>query len=159
MDDLDARLDLATLAFLAGSAANDALLQLIRRGGHSALRISHGYVFQRLVAGEPTVGELSRALGVSQQAASKAIAELETLGYVERRGDTSDRRVTRLALTDAGAEAVAVARRARADLERAVADRVGAADLAAAHRVLTALLMQVDGEKAVRNRSVRPTPP
>jgi DNA-binding MarR family transcriptional regulator len=158
VDDIEPQLDVATLAFLAGSAANDALLQEIRRGGHPGLRISHGYVFQRLVAGEPTIGELAETLGVTQQAASKVAVELEQLGYVERRGDPSDRRVTRLSFTDAGAAAVATARRARSGLQRALADRVEAEDLAAAHRVLTALLIQVDGRNAVQSRSVKPTP-
>ncbi|HET8926417.1 MAG TPA: MarR family transcriptional regulator [Microbacterium sp.] len=158
MDDIEPPVDLATLAFLTGSAANDALLHEIRDSGHPGLRVSHGYVFQRLLVGEPTIGELAEALGVTQQAASKAARELEQLGYVARRPDASDRRVTRLALTDRGAAAVAAARRARSRLERALAARVGGADLAAARRVLTALLIYVGGQNAVQLRSVKPMP-
>ena len=158
MDATQPRLDLATLAFLAGSAANDALLQGVRQAGHPGLRVSHGYVFQRLLVDEPTVGELAEALGVTQQAASKVATELERLGYIKRRGDAADGRITRLTLTDAGAAAVETGRRVRSELERALADVVGEADLDVAHRVLTALLRLVGGEDAVRNRSVRLTP-
>lgn len=150
------RLDLATLAHLAGNAANEAVLEDFRRAGHPDLRISHGYVFQRLLVGEPTVGELAEALGVTQQAVSKVTRELEALGYVARHHDPADRRITRLALTAKGSEAVETGRRLRSGLERALAARVGEDDLAAAHRVLTALLQVVGGEEAVRNRAVKP---
>src|SRR6478672_2249634 len=44
-------LDLATLAWLAGSAANEHLLQQLRAAGHPDIRIAHGYVFQHLLGG------------------------------------------------------------------------------------------------------------
>ncbi|TWG98593.1 DNA-binding MarR family transcriptional regulator [Nocardioides sp. J9] len=149
-------LDVATLSFLAGSAANEMLLQRIRGRGHPHLRVSHGFVFQHLVEGDPTVGDLAEALGVTQQAASKATRELEVLGYVTRHADAADRRVTRLALTDHGRDAVRTARRARRDLERTLARAVGEEDLAATRRVLATLLGRAGGEERVRARRVRP---
>lgn len=156
MAEHDPHLDLATLAFIAGSAANEVLLRRIRDSGHPDLRISHGYVFQRLVEEQPTVGELAASLGVTQQAASKAARELEELGYVDRYADADDGRVTRLVLTERGADAVETARRVREELQRELAGSVSARDLAAARRTLTALLDLVGGSEAVRTRSVRP---
>jgi DNA-binding MarR family transcriptional regulator len=147
-------LDLPTLVSLAGTAVTDHLLDRVRDAGFAGVRGSHGYVIQRLVASEPTVGELAEALGVSQQAASKTVADMETLGFVERRADPSDHRIRRIALTDRGRDVLEVGRRERARLER----ELGAshADLAAARRVLGALLDRVGGTEAVRRRRVRP---
>ena len=47
-------------------------------------------MFQHLVPGPLPVGALARRMGVSQQAASKAAAELERLGYLERSADPAD---------------------------------------------------------------------
>lgn len=149
-------LDVATLAFLAGSAANDWLLERIRAAGHPQLRHSHGYVFQRLLHSTPTIGELAAALGVTQQAASKSTSELEELGYVRRRGDVADRRATRIELTERGREAVEVARRVRQQLDKDIRRRVGGASADESRRVLAALLALVGGEARVRARSVRP---
>jgi DNA-binding MarR family transcriptional regulator len=63
-------------------------------------------------AGEPTVGEVARELGLSLPAASKLTRDLEDHGLVERREDPSDRRRTVVALSDA------TARRVRAWLAR-----------------------------------------
>lgn len=95
----------------AGSAANDWLLDAVHRSGHPALRTVHGYLIQRLLVGSPTVGELAEALGVTQQAASKSISELESLGYVRRVADAGDQRIRRVELTERGRDAVEQARR------------------------------------------------
>lgn len=152
-------LDLPTAAFIGGSAANRLVLEQIRAEGHPQLRVSHGYIFQRLIAGEPTVGELADTLGVTQQAASKATRELETLGYIARHPDPADRRVTRLTLTERGTAAVELARTARAGLERQLADSVGARDVAAARRVMEALLNITGASADVRARTVAPPAP
>ena len=48
------------------------------------LRFADGFVFQHLVAGPVTIGALAERLDVTQQAASKSVADLERRGYVER---------------------------------------------------------------------------
>lgn len=150
-----ADLDVATLAWLAGSTANDWLLDAIHRSGHPALRISHGYLIQRLLVGNPTIGELAGALGVTQQAASKSISELESLGYVRRAADAGDQRIRRVELTEHGRDAVEQARRARRDLEAALAAHSGE-DLEAARSILAHLLELTGGLESVRARRVTP---
>ena len=147
-------LDLATLAALAGDAASSHLLEEVRR--HGQVRVSHGYVVQLLVGGTPTIGELAQQLGVTQQAASKSVVELERLGYVERVVDAGDSRVRRVRLTSQGRRVVADARRARARLEARLERTVGAARLEVARDVLIALLEEVGATDAVANRRVRP---
>ena len=148
-------IDIATLAWIAGSSANERLLATIRRSGHPQLRNSHGYVFQHLLAGTPTVGELAELLGVTQQAASKAVVELEGLGYVERRPDPLDGRIRRLSLTARGRRAVLAARTAHAELERELAGTVGPRAMAATRRTLAALIEVVGARDAVARRRVK----
>jgi DNA-binding MarR family transcriptional regulator len=93
---------------------------------------------------------------MTQQGASKAVAELERLGYAERLPDPQDARVRRVTLTPRGHEAVAAARRARAALEDRLRQRFGAPALDAARALLADLLDTLGGAAAVRRREVRP---
>jgi DNA-binding MarR family transcriptional regulator len=142
-------IDLATLAHLAGSSANDAILRRLHEIGHSGVRISHGYVIQHLIEGAPTVSELGELLGVTQQAASKQLLELERLGYVERSPDPVDSRIRRAHLTDRGRQLVEDGRRLRRELDEQVGDR-------AAKRALIRLLDATGGTDRVLRRAVPP---
>ena len=149
-------LDLATLAWLAGVSANARLLRTVRGSKHPNVRTTHGYVFQHLLGSPLTVGELAEVMGVTQQAASKLVAELETSGYVERRADAADKRVRRLFLTRRGAAVLARGRAARAKLEAKLRAAVGDQALDGARSVLVALLDLSGGREAVVARRVLP---
>jgi len=153
--DLEA-LDLATLSWLTGSAANEFLLQAIRSAGHPQLRISHGYVFQLLVDGPRAIGEIAQDLGVTQQAASKSVAELTSLGYLSSVQDEQDARVRRVALSNAGRKAVTDARAARAKLERKLVKALGTNTVQTARKALIKLLEASGGVEAARQRRSRP---
>ncbi|WP_346135334.1 MarR family winged helix-turn-helix transcriptional regulator [Lentzea roselyniae] len=142
------RLDLATLAHLAGSSANDAVLARLHEIGHTGVRVSHGYVIQHLIEGAPTVSELGELLGVTQQAASKQLLELERLGYVERVPDPADSRVRRARLTGRGRRLVEDSRRLRRELD-VPGDEV-------AKRALIRLLDATGGTEKVLKRRVVP---
>jgi DNA-binding MarR family transcriptional regulator len=157
MSDVDlGSLDLATTSWLAGSAANDYLLAAVRNAGHPHLRISHGYVFQRLIEAPQTIGEIAEGLGVTQQAASKAVGELTSLGYLTVLPDPLDRRIRRVTLSSLGQEAVSTARRARRDLETRLAAEIGETALMTARSALRALLHLTGGSDAARRRRVKP---
>jgi DNA-binding MarR family transcriptional regulator len=53
------------------------------------------------------MNEVARSLGVAMSTATQLADRLERLGLVERRADPADRRVVRLALTEAGRSAIA----------------------------------------------------
>ncbi len=142
------RLDLATLAYLAGSSANDAVLARLHEIGHTGVRVSHGFVVQHLIEGAPTVSELGELLGVTQQAASKQLLELERLGYVERAPDPADSRVRRARLTARGRRLVEDGRRLRRELD--------VPGNAAAKRALIRLLDATGGTENVLKRRVPP---
>ena len=145
-------LDLGSLIALAGAALERHVLSSIHDAGHPGIRTVHGYVFQRLLAGPATVGDLATALQVTQQRASKLVLDLEAAGYVRRDARAGDARVRDVVITEAGHEVVALARRTRADLEAALRSRTG--DLAAVRAALDVVLELAGGLEAVRQRRV-----
>jgi DNA-binding MarR family transcriptional regulator len=152
-DDL---LDFVVVAQLAGLALTDRTLERLHARGHTPLRVSHGYLFQHLIDGPVTVGELAQRLGVTQQAVSKTAAELSAAGYVQRIPDAADGRVRRIALTERGHAAVSDAREVRSELVGELAEKLGADRVESARRTLLAALDIAGGAAAVRHRRVRP---
>ena len=71
----------------------------------------------------PTLGYIARRLMVTPAVVTGIVDRLEKRGYVQRRADTEDRRVVRLALTEAGrAQSLAV----QQQLVAKIAARLGA---------------------------------
>src|SRR5213595_1161341 len=134
------QLDTGTLALFAGQAAAALVQEQLAGQGFGDLRFSHGYVFQHLIDGEPTVGELAAQLAMTQQGASKAVAELERLGYCKRFPGAADARVRRVRLTNRGWAAVSAARRARTALDQRLASRFGEQNMAGLRDTLARLL-------------------
>ncbi|MFB8245599.1 MarR family winged helix-turn-helix transcriptional regulator [Streptomyces sp. NPDC055952] len=157
-------LDLGSLALFVGLTAAGAVQADLAAQGYGDLRMSHGYVFQHLVDGRPTVSDLAARLDMTQQGASKAVAELERLGYVERLPSPRDARIRHVALTAKGRDAVAAARQARERLEarlrerseRAAVDGAGGTAFDVTRAVLVDLLGELGGTAAVHRRDVRP---
>jgi len=155
-DDPLPQLDLGLSALFAGQAVADAVRARLEARGFAGLRVSHGFLVQRLLEEEQAIAALAAALGVTQQAVSKTVTELERLGYVRRRPAPSDARVRLVALTDRGREAVATAREERAAVEAELRERLGPRRVAAATRVLREVLEVHGAAAAVRTRRVRP---
>ncbi|MFJ8629289.1 MarR family winged helix-turn-helix transcriptional regulator [Streptomyces sp. NPDC093568] len=149
-------LDLGSLALFLGFATTTAVQEDLAARGFGDLRMSHGYVFQHLIDAQPTVSDLAAKLDMTQQGASKAVAELERLGYVERIQDPLDARIRRVTLTRRGVEAVAAARSARAALEARLRRRSNPATFDTARTLLADLLDELGGTAAIQRRDVRP---
>ena len=148
--------DLSLASLFAGWALADEVQRRIAADGMDDLRFADGVVFQHLVPGPRTIGSLAERLGVSQQAASKAVADLERRGYVAREADPDDGRARIVALTERGEAAIEAGRRHRAAVEAELADRLGAERVEAARRTLLDALEAFGGAAAVRGRRVRP---
>lgn len=69
-------------------------------------RAAHLAVFPHLDLDGTRVTELARRMGVTKQAVSQVIDELEQMGIVERRPDPDDGRAKRVVFTDAGRAAI-----------------------------------------------------
>jgi DNA-binding MarR family transcriptional regulator len=100
--------------------------QLVRTGRHVSARAATqlygdlpSFGWAMLVPlerdGDQRCSALALQVGVDVSVASRQIAVLERLGYVERRPDPQDGRASLLSLTDAGAAALTAARALRAD--------------------------------------------
>lgn len=59
--------------------------------------------------GNLRVGDIARALRITQGATSKLIDRIEAAGLIRREADTDDRRASRIALTESGTRALAAA--------------------------------------------------
>jgi DNA-binding MarR family transcriptional regulator len=148
--------DLSLASMFAGWALADTIQARLAADGFSDLRFADGVVFQHLVEGPVTVSALAERLGVTQQAASKSVADLERRGYVSRSPDPTDARARLVALTDRGRHAVEGGRRHRAAVVRELAERLGPRRVESARRLLVDAVRELGGEPAVRGRRVRP---
>jgi DNA-binding MarR family transcriptional regulator len=155
-DDPLAQLDLGLAALFAGQTIADEVRDRVEERGFVGLRVSHGFIVQRLVDRERAVSDIAESMGVTQQAVSKTVSELEGLGYVRRRPAPDDARVRLVALTDLGRRAVTAAREERAAVEAELRARIGPRRVAAATRVLREVLEVYGATAAVRMRRVRP---
>lgn len=144
-----------------GQRMNELIIAQCRRCGFPQMRESHGYVIQHLVGKDGPVArtgsELARRMGVSQQAASKAVAELVRLGVVRivPPPDGADRRAKLLQLTDIGWQGVTEARRARERLERQLEKKLGTARYAATRAALRECLGLMGGVERIQNRQIQ----
>jgi DNA-binding MarR family transcriptional regulator len=68
------------------------------------------YFIAQSTSGSLRVGDLARALRITQGATSKLVDRVEAAGLIRRQLDADDRRASRLALTDAGQQTLADAR-------------------------------------------------
>src|SRR5262249_4435934 len=127
-EDLVSTLGLGYLGQFLGQRVNELVLAGGKRKGFSEMRISHGYVIQHLVDSDRPVSrtgtELARRMGVSQQAASKAVRELVRIGAVEITR-SKDRRAKDVRLSNRGWEMVLHTRQYRSRLEAKLLDHVG----------------------------------
>ncbi|GAA3443235.1 MarR family winged helix-turn-helix transcriptional regulator [Planomonospora venezuelensis] len=131
-------------------AMTEALHERIAAEGREPLRPAHGYTFRLLLdRGGATSVELAEHLGVTKQAASKIVAELEDWGYVERRPHATDGRARVLALTDKGRAYVRHADDMWADIEDRWGEVIGAERLDRIHEDLRAYVDEVAGGRAV----------
>ena len=145
------------LAQFVGTFANRQIRADMKRAGFGDLRESHGYLIQHLLKEPHSVGQLSKLLGVSQQAVSKTVAELTRSGYLETQAGAADARVRLVQLTERGHASVLAARRFRERLEKRLHRKLGPRRSAALRASLVEVLQELGGASAVLSRRV-PSP-
>ena len=136
-------IDFSLASLFAGWALADEVQRRIAADGMDDLRFADGVVFQHLVPEPRTIGSLAERLGVTQQAASKAVADLERRGYVRRAADPGDGRARLVGLTERGEAAIEAGRRHRAAVQRELAARLGEERVEAARATLLEALERV----------------
>jgi DNA-binding MarR family transcriptional regulator len=92
---------------------------------------------------------------VTQQAASKVVAELISLGAIEAT-TAHDRRTKRIRLSRRGWRAVKLARKVRAKIEKRLVKAVGVTRYDEARRILLRGLDELGGMERIQSRRIRP---
>jgi DNA-binding MarR family transcriptional regulator len=148
--------DLALIFTALSATLDERIRSAVAAAGYADVRVSHGYVFQHLVEGPATVGELAGKLGMTHQAASKSLAELERLGYVQRDRRPGDARIRRVELTMRAHGAIEAARTARRELNAELRGLLDPASEATLDTALERLTAHTDALDALLSRRLRP---
>jgi DNA-binding MarR family transcriptional regulator len=148
------QLDLSYAALFTGWALAEEQQRRLAAEGFADVRFNDGFVFQHLIEGPIGAAALAERMGVTQQAASKAVADLERRGYVQR-AETGDGRARPAELSARGRAVVEAGRRHRAEIERGLAERHGPERVEAARALLLDVLDTTGAATAVRGRRVR----
>jgi DNA-binding MarR family transcriptional regulator len=152
---VESQLDLAYVGMFLGLRVNEIVRERGARAGFRGLRDSHGYVVQHLIDAERTITELAQRMEVSQQAASKSVAELVKHGILESRPH-EDGRARTIRLSKRGWAAIRFARRTRKSVDAKFRRLVGRKRYDDAKAVLIECLKSVGGMGRVRSRKVHP---
>lgn len=132
------------LLFRAARAETTETVARIQRRGHPHVTLAYTSLLANLDTEGTTISALARRAGVTRQAASQRLAEIERHGYVTRAPDPSDGRAVIVRQTAKGRRLLRDALRVVADLEDEYARSLGAARLAALKEGLAAFVERVD---------------
>lgn len=148
------QLDLPYLAFFLGRRVNDLVMARTIQAGFAGVRESHGYLIQHLIESDRTITELARRMEVTQQAASKTVAELIHLGILEA-VSADDRRAKRIRLSQRGWSCVKLGRRLRQQVTRRLINAAGQQACDTAKSTLLTCLRALGGIERIRSRRIR----
>lgn len=148
--------DVVLLLAACAGWANDIVLAEVRGESGSDIRFRDGYVFQHVLPGPLSVTELADRLAVTQQAASKTVADLERRGLVERKPDPSDGRSRLVHLAPRGHDVVRAGRAARRRVAEEVGDLVGVGELEDLRRLLVRLATRSGALTDLQDRRTLP---
>jgi len=110
-----------------GAAAVDAEVKsALAERGFAEIQPGHHTVLRHLGEDGARPSELAAQAGVSRQAVTKTVDDLERVGLVEREPDPADGRGVVVRLTPRGLAALQVARTRGKELERRFASQIGA---------------------------------
>lgn len=148
------KLDLAYIALFLGQRVNELVVQRLVRAGFTSVRESHGYVVQHLIECERSISDLARRMGVTQQAASKTVAEMVRLGVLKA-ATAEDRRAKMIRISERGWKSIHFSRRARVQIDRRLTKAVGREAYEHTKEALIQCLDELGGVQRIQSRRVR----
>jgi DNA-binding MarR family transcriptional regulator len=98
-----------------------------------------------------THSEIAERLKISPAAATKVIKRMEQEGYLERRADTSDERISRVYLRDKGRALIAQIHEAFGELERVLLEGLSEVEIQQMRTTLTRMQTNLE-----QNRTIEP---
>jgi DNA-binding MarR family transcriptional regulator len=134
------RQSVAQLLFKCARLVNErAIARVNERGTGPALRASHTAVFPHLSAEGVRGAELAKKLGVTKQAVSQLVTELEEWGVVEQIADPQDGRAKLVRFSKKGEQAMLQGLAVLNQLEAELSDKIGKRRMQELHTALLAL--------------------
>lgn len=122
----------------------EALRRAAARPGHPRLRRSHASLFPHIDLEGTRITELAERLGVSKQAVSQLVDDLEHMGVLARVPDPDDARAKRVVFTALGRSGLLDGLEVLGSVEHELAARVGAREMEQLKKTLTSVLGVVD---------------
>jgi len=130
--------------FKAARLLNDeALARLSERTGVQ-VRPSHAALFPHIDLGGTRITEVARRMGITKQAVSQLVADLEAMGTLERVPDPADGRARLVRFTAAGRAGLLDGLGVLGEVASSYEDALGADGLATLHDLLTKLLAEAE---------------
>jgi DNA-binding MarR family transcriptional regulator len=147
-------LDLGHAALFLGLRVKELVLDRLAAADFADIRESHGYVIQHLIEGERSITELAGRMEVTQQAASKMVAELARVGLIEAVA-ASDRRSKIIRLSQRGWRSVRAACKIRRQIERSLIRAIGPKNYEKSKTTLLECLAELGAIRRIQSRRVR----
>jgi DNA-binding MarR family transcriptional regulator len=140
---LEAEKEASTLQLLFRAARlldEQALARIAQKPGRVRLRRSHTSLFPHIDLEGTRVTELAERLGVTKQAASQLVDDLEQLGVLARVPDPDDARARRVIFTELGRQGLLEGLSVLRNMERELARKIGDKSMAALRAALLDIL-------------------
>lgn len=131
---------LIRLLSIAAQQLEEAVLRRQHAGGFTDIRPAHGAVFAHVPPEGIRLTDLAKRAGMSKQAMSELVLDMEALGYLERTPDPDDGRSRLIGFTKRGWAAIDNALDAFDDMEAELGARIGVTRVAELRRTLERML-------------------
>lgn len=144
---LERQKDGSTLQLLFKAARRldeEAIARVARSKGAPRLRRSHTSLLPHIDLEGTRVSDLAERLGVTKQAVSQLVDDLEAMGVLRREVDAADARAKRVLFTDKGRATLLEGLGVHRALEAELTERVGTATMAGLREGVLAILSVVD---------------
>lgn len=132
--------DIAPIIGAAGRAVIAAMMTRLSARGFDGMTPAFATLIPQLDAAGQRARVLAQRSGVSKQAMSKLLRELETRGYIEQAPDPTDTRAKLVRLTKRGAALRAACLEARHELQALASETLGQGKLARLQADLLSLI-------------------
>jgi len=116
------------------------LMRRLAAAGFTDTRMAHNAVFPHVPSEGIRLVDLAARAGMTKQAMSELVVDLEALGYLRRRPDPSDGRAKLIEFTKRGWSSVEVSLVSFAAIEAELADDIGAGRMRELRRTLLDLV-------------------
>jgi DNA-binding MarR family transcriptional regulator len=138
------------LLFKAARLLDEEALERVAaaRPGQVRLRRSHTSLFPHIALEGTRITELAERLGITKQAVSQLVDDLEALGVVARKPDPEDARARLVAFTELGREGLFEGLAVLRSLEKELSRDVGEKSMEHLRRALLAIVARFDGSNA-----------